>query len=51
MTYAEAAQQQTEYLSAEAHDLGYDTITDLFLEEPELYDRIAAEWREAQEQQ
>lgn len=36
---------QLEYLSDEAQFLGYETINDLFLEEPELFDAIAAEYR------
>lgn len=33
-------------LDFEAQDLGYDSIVDLFEEEPELFDLLAQEWRQ-----
>lgn len=33
-------------LDFEAQDLGYDSIADLFEDEPELFDILAREWRE-----
>ena len=41
--------QQTEQLidlDFEAQDLGYESIVDLFEDEPELFDTLAREWRE-----
>ena len=41
--------QQTEQLidlDFEANELGYESIVDLFEDEPELFDMLAAEWRE-----
>lgn len=33
-------------LDFEAQDLGYESIEDLFEDEPELFDVLAQEWRE-----
>ncbi len=37
---------QLAYMDQQAWYHGYGTIADLFLDEPELFDRIAAEFRE-----
>ena len=48
-TIPEYEYQQTEQLldlDFEAQDLGYESIVELFEDEPELFDTLAREWRE-----
>ena len=43
--YEYQQEEQLIELDFEAQDLGYDSIVDLFEDEPELFDLLAQEWR------
>ena len=44
--YAGQQEEQIEFLDFEAQEYGYEDITELFEDEPELFDILAREWRE-----
>ena len=37
--------EQLAYLEFAAEEHGYESLSDLFADEPELFDRLAFEWR------